>query len=366
MTHPSSAAGWPDTRLQALLGIALPLVQAPMAGPNDHALAVAAASAGALGSLPCAMLSPEQIRAEVQRFRELALGKPLNLNFFCHRNPLPDAARDAAWREALAPYYRELGLDPAMPLPAATRRPFDGQTCALVEELRPEVVSFHFGLPEPALLARVKASGAKVLSSATTVDEARWLAAQGVDAIIAQGLEAGGHRGVFLSDDIATQPGLFALLPQIVAAVELPVIAAGGIADGRGMAAALQLGAAGVQIGTAYLLAPECKIPAVHRAALQDPAQAERTALTNLFSGRPARGIVNRLMRELGPLSALAPAFPQASAALAPLRAAAEAQGRSDFTPLWAGQAAALTQARPAAETTRAIAAQALALLGGR
>ena len=366
MTHPSSAAGWPDTRLQALLGIALPLVQAPMAGPNDHALAAAAASAGALGSLPCAMLSPEQIRAEVQRFRELAPSRPLNLNFFCHRNPLPDAARDAAWREALAPYYRELGLDPAMPLPAATRRPFDGQTCALVEELRPEVVSFHFGLPEPALLARVKASGAKVLSSATTVDEARWLAAQGVDAIIAQGLEAGGHRGVFLSDDIATQPGLFALLPQIVAAVELPVIAAGGIADGRGMAAALQLGAAGVQIGTAYLLAPECKIPAVHRAALQDPAQAERTALTNLFSGRPARGIVNRLMRELGPLSALAPAFPQASAALAPLRAAAEAQGRSDFTPLWAGQAAALTQARPAAETTRAIAAQALALLGGR
>lgn len=355
---------WPDTRLCDLLGTPLPLIQAPMAGPNDHALAVAAASAGALGSLPCAMLSAEQIRAEVARFRELALGRPLNLNFFCHRSPAPDAARDAAWRAALKPFYLELGLDPDMPLPAATRRPFDAESCALVEQLRPEVVSFHFGLPEAALLARVKATGARVLSSATTVAEARWLAAQGCDAIIAQGVEAGGHRGVFLDgDDISTQPGLFALLPQIVDAVEMPVIAAGGIADGRGMAAALTLGAAGVQIGSAYLLAPECKTPAVHRAALQSAA-AEHTALTNLFSGRPARGIVNRLMRELGPISALAPAFPQASAALAPLRAAAEARGSADFTPLWAGQGAPLARAQPAAEITRRIAAEALQRLG--
>ncbi|MBA4341351.1 MAG: 2-nitropropane dioxygenase [Methylibium sp.] len=354
---------WPDTRLCDLLGITLPLIQAPMAGPNDHALAVAAASAGALGSLPCAMLSSEQIRAEVARFRELALSRPLNLNFFCHRSPAPDATRDAAWRAALKPFYLELGLDPDMPLPAATRRPFDAESCALVEQLRPEVLSFHFGLPEPALLARVKATGARVLSSATTVDEARWLAGQGCDAIIAQGVEAGGHRGVFLGDDISTQPGTFALLPQIVDAVELPVIAAGGIADGRGMAAALTLGAAGVQIGTAYLLAPECKTPAVHRAALQSAA-AEHTSLTNLFSGRPARGIVNRLMRELGPLSVLAPAFPQASAALAPLRAAAEARGSADFTPLWAGQAASLARAQPAAEITRRIAAEALRCLG--
>lgn len=355
---------WPDTRLCDLLGTPLPLIQAPMAGPNDHALAVAAASAGALGSLPCAMLSAEQIRAEVARFRELAPGRPLNLNFFCHRSPAPDAARDAAWRAALKPFYLELGLDPDMPLPAATRRPFDAESCALVEQLRPEVVSFHFGLPEAALLARVKATGARVLSSATTVAEARWLAAQGCDAIIAQGVEAGGHRGVFLDgDDISTQPGLFALLPQIVDAVETPVIAAGGIADGRGMAAALTLGAAGVQIGSAYLLAPECKAPAVHRAALQSAA-AEHTALTNLFSGRPARGIVNRLMRELGPISALAPAFPQASAALAPLRAAAEARGSADFTPLWAGQGAPLARAQPAAEITRRIAAEALQRLG--
>lgn len=357
------AGRWPDRRLCDLLGLALPLVQAPMAGPNDHALAVAAAGAGALGSLPCAMLSAEQIQAEVARFRALAPGRPLNLNFFCHRNPVPDAARDAAWRVALRPYYLELGLDPEMPLPAATRRPFDEQSCALVEQLRPEVVSFHFGLPEAALLARVKATGARVLSSATTVAEARWLAAQGCDAIIAQGVEAGGHRGLFLDDEISSQPGTLALLPQIVDAVELPVIAAGGISDGRAMAAALQLGAAGVQIGSAYLLAPECKIPAVHRAALQSAA-AETTALTNLFSGRPARGIVNRLMRELGPISALAPAFPQASAALAPLRAAAEARGSADFTPLWAGQAAPLARAQPAADITRRIAAEALRLLG--
>jgi nitronate monooxygenase len=354
---------WPDTRLCDLLGIALPLIQAPMAGPNDHALAVAAASAGALGSLPCAMLSAEQIRAEAARFSELAPGRPLNLNFFCHRSPAPDAARDAAWRAALKPFYLELGLDPDMPLPAATRRPFDAESCALVEQLRPEVVSFHFGLPEAALLARVKATGARVLSSATTVAEARWLAAQGCDAIIAQGVEAGGHRGLFLGDDISTQPGTFALLPQIVDAVDLPVIAAGGIADGRGMAAALKLGAAGVQIGTAYLLAPECKTPAVHRAALQSAA-AEHTALTNMFSGRPARGIVNRLMRELGPLSALAPAFPQASAALAPLRTAAEARGSADFTPLWAGQAAPLARAQRAVEITRWIVAEALQCLG--
>lgn len=355
---------WPDIRLCNLLGTSLPMIQAPMAGPNDHALAAAAASAGALGSLPCAMLSAEQIRAEVARFREAVPGRPLNLNFFCHRNPAPDAARDARWLAALKPFYLELGLDPEMPLAAATRRPFDAESCALVEQLRPEVVSFHFGLPEAALLARVKATGARVLSSATTVAEARWLAAQGCDALIAQGVEAGGHRGVFLDDEeISTQPGTLALLPQIVDAVRLPVIAAGGISDGRGMAAALMLGAAGVQIGTAYLLAPECKIPAVHRAALQSAA-AERTALTNLFSGRPARGIVNRLMRELGPISALAPEFPQASAALAPLRSAAEARGCADFTPLWAGQGAPLARTQPAADITRRIAAEALQHLG--
>jgi len=207
----------------------------------------------------------------------------------------------------------------------------------ILREFRPAVVSFHFGLPSADLLAQVRAWGAKILGSATTVDEARWLQAHGADAIIAQGLEAGGHRGIFLSDDLDTQIGTFALLPQVVQAVRLPVIAAGGIADAKGVAAALALGAAAVQVGTAYMLCPEATTSAVHRAVLKSDA-ARVTALTNLFSGRPARGIVNRLMRELGPISARAPAFPLAASAVAPLRAKAESLGRGDFSPLWAGQ----------------------------
>jgi nitronate monooxygenase len=217
-------------------------------------------------------------------------------------------------------------------------------------------VSFHFGLPSEDLLARMRALGSKIFSSATTVDEARWLEARGVDGIIAQGLEAGGHRGMFLSDALTTQLGIFALLPQIVHAVKVPVIAAGGIADARGVAAAFALGAAGIQIGTAYLLCPEATTSAVHRAALKSAA-AHHTALTNLFSGRPARGIMNRLMRELGPINAAVPEFPMASAAIAPLRAKAERQGRDDFSPLWAGQNTTGCREMPAGDLTRSLAA---------
>ncbi len=207
----------------------------------------------------------------------------------------------------------------------------------MLEEFKPAVVSFHFGLPAPELLERVRRWGAKILSSATTVDEALWLEARGVDAVIAQGLEAGGHRGNFLSEDLNTQVGTFALVPQIVRAVKIPVIAAGGIADAKGVAAAMALGAAGVQIGTAYMLCAEATTSAVHRAALKSDA-ARVTALTNLFTGRPARGIVNRLMREIGPMSPAAPAFPLATAAIAPLRVKAESLGSGEFSPLWAGQ----------------------------
>ena len=210
-------------------------------------------------------------------------------------------------------------------------------------------------LPSAALLARVRAGGSKIFSSATTVDEARWLAAHSVDAIIAQGFEAGGHRGMFLSDDLSTQMGTFALLPQIVRAVALPVIAAGGIADANGVAAAMALGAAGVQVGTAYLLCPEATTSVVHRAALRSDA-ARHTAVTNLFSGRPARGIVNRLMRELGPIGRAVPDFPLASSALASLRAKAESQGRGDFSPLWSGQNASECREIPAADLTRELA----------
>lgn len=340
-------------QLCRLLGIRWPLIQAPMAGVQGHALAMAVCAEGALGSLPTATFTPDALRAELTRLRDEARG-PWNLNFFCHIPPVPDAAREAAWRAALAPACATFGLDPNAAPAGAGRAPFNETLADLVEPFRPPVVSFHFGLPAPDLLARVKGWGARVLSSATTVDEARWLEAHGVDAVIVQGLEAGGHRGHFLDHDLTRQMGLFALLPQVVNAVRCPVIAAGGIADARGVAAAMAMGAQAVQVGTAYLLADEATTSAVHRQALASP-QAAHTALTNLFTGRPARGIVNGVMRDLGPMSALAPEFPLATAAIAPLRAAAEARGSGDYSPLWAGQAAALCRQAPAAQITQAL-----------
>ncbi|WP_295957327.1 nitronate monooxygenase [Rhodoferax sp.] len=344
-------------QLSTLLGTQLPLIQAPMAGVQGSALAVAVSNAGGLGSLPAAMLGLEVLQAELTRI-QAQTSQPYNVNFFCHTPPPP--ADDTPWRAALAPYYQEMGLNLASIVPGPGRAPFSAEAAHLLRAFRPPVVSFHFGLPSPALLEVVRSWGAKVLSSATTVEEALWLQAQGVDAIIAQGLEAGGHRGHFLSDDLTQQMGTFALLPQIVRAVglrgsNLPVIAAGGIADAQGVAAAMALGAAGVQIGTAYLLCPEATTSAMHRAALQSDA-AQHTALTNVFTGRPARGILNRVMREQGPISAAAPAFPLATAAMAPLRAAAERQGSGDFSPLWSGQNASGCLALPAAEVTQALA----------
>ena len=327
-----------------------------MAGSQGSTLAIAVCEAGGLGSLPAAMLSADAMRAEIEVVRA-ATSRPFNLNFFCHAEPTADAAREAAWRTALAPYYRELGLDvdaiPAGPV----RRPFDTDAAEVVLAFRPRVVSFHFGLPSPSLLDVARRSGATILSTATTVEEARWLEERGADAIIAQGLEAGGHRGQFLSDDLSTQLGTFALVPQIARAVRVPVIAAGGIADAKGVAAALALGASAVQVGTSYLLSPEATTSAVYRAALASD-DARHTALTNLFSGRPARGIVNRVMRELGAMSDVAPAFPLATAAIMPLRAAAERAGSGDFSPLWAGQNATGCRAAPAAEITRELAAE--------
>jgi nitronate monooxygenase len=232
----------------------------------------------------------------------------------------------------------------------------------VVEETKPDVVSFHFGLPAEPLLGRLKAAGFPVMSSATTAAEARWLEERGVAAVIAQGYEAGGHRGMFLSDDLAAQVGTFALIPQVVDAVKVPVIAAGGVTDARGIAAAFALGAAGVQMGTAYLWSPEAKISAPHRAALRS-GRDDGTAVTNLMTGRPARGFVNRVMRDIGPISDVAPEFPLAAGALAPLRAKAEAQGSGDFSPLWAGQAASLGRTLPAGELTRKLAADVLARL---
>ena len=341
--------------LQQLLGIELPIIQAPMAGVQGCALAVAVSNAGGLGSLPCALLGLDAMRNELAVIKAQT-GKPCNVNFFCHTPPTASAEREAAWRAALSPYYQEFGIDAdAIPI-GPGRSPFSSEAADVLGEFKPAVVSFHFGLPSAELLARVKAWGSKILSSATTVAEARWLEAQGVDAIIAQGLEAGGHRGMFLSQDSTTQLGTLALVSQVVREVNVPVIAAGGIADARGVAAAIALGASGVQIGTAYLLCPESTTSAVHRTALKSDA-ASHTALTNVFTGRPARGIVNRIMKELGPISTAAPAFPLATSAIAPLRAKAESQGSGDFSPLWSGQNASGCKEVPAAQLTRELAA---------
>ena len=335
------------------LGLKAPIFQAPMAGSQDHRLAGAVCKVGGLGAVPAAMLTPPQLRLELQALQALTQSA-YNVNFFCHRPPAPDTERLAHWHQALTPYYLEMGLDPAEMPAGAGRVPFGEEAAEVLDAFKPAVVSFHFGLPQPHWVQRIQAWGGRVWSSATTVQEALWLQERGVDAIIAQGLEAGGHRGMFLSDDLSTQVGTLALLPQIVRAVRVPVIAAGGIADAAGVQAAKALGASAVQLGTAYLCSHEATTSALHRAALQSPL-AQHTALTNLFSGRPARGIMNRLMRELGPISPAAPAFPLATAAMAPLRAAAEARQCHDFSPLWSGQNASGAKSLPAAEITQAL-----------
>ncbi len=338
---------------QRLFGIELPIIQAPMAGVQGSALAIAVSNAGGLGSLPCALLSIETMRNELSAIRANT-DKPYNVNFFCHTMPTPDEEREAAWRKALAGYYQEWQIDAANMPNGAVRRPFSAEAADLLAEFKPPVVSFHFGLPSAALLDRVKSWGATVISSATTVAEALWLESNGADVIIAQGNEAGGHRGNFLTQDLTTQIGTFALLPQVVAQVKVPVIAAGGIADATGVRAALALGASAVQIGTSYLLCHESTTSKVHRAALQGDT-AHHTALTNLFTGRPARGIMNRIMRELGPINNVAPAFPMASSAIAPLRAKAEAAGDGSFTSLWCGQNVTGCKEISAADLTRSL-----------
>ena len=337
-----------------LFGIELPIIQAPMAGVQGHALAVAVSEAGGLGSLPCAALNADAMRAELAAVKGQT-NKPFNVNFFCHAPPILDSQRESAWRNTLRPYYEELGIDLNSIPDGPGRTSFNMKIAELLRQVRPPVVSFHFGLPAAELLDVVRSWGAKVLSSATTVKEARWLEERGVDAIIAQGDEAGGHRGHFLTTDETTRAGTRTLVKQFVDTVKVPIIAAGGIADRQGVTAALGWGAAGVQIGTAYLLSPQATTSIVHRAALNGDA-ARHTELTNLFTGRPARGIVNRLMRELGAINPLAPPFPLATAAIAPLRAKAESLGRGDFSPLWAGTSAAKCREISAFDLTKTFA----------
>jgi nitronate monooxygenase len=349
---------WPDRRLLDLLHIEIPIIQAPMAGSDSVALARSVSSSGGLGSLGCALLSLDRVRESVRAIRD-GMSHPINLNFFCYTMEAPDVAAEERWKRFLKPHYDKLGLDMETAAAMSLRMPFDAEACSVVEEIKPEVVSFHFGLPDPTLVDRVKRQGIKVLSSATSVREAKWLEARGCDAIIAQGVEAGGHRGMFLETNIATQVGLFALLPQVVDAVSVPVIAAGGIADARGVVAAFALGASGVQMGTAYLHSPEANISPLYRQTLEHVAE-NGTALTNLFTGRPARGILNRYVEQSGPMSDAAPAFPHAATLVAPLRAASEKAGSADYLQMWAGQAARLAKSMPADQFTRKIAADVL------
>ncbi|WPU66744.1 NAD(P)H-dependent flavin oxidoreductase [Peredibacter starrii] len=333
------------------LGTELPIIQAPMAGANDSAMVIEVCKAGGLGSLPCANLSSDQIRSEVARIRA-ATDKPFNLNFFCHHPPGNNPEQEVNWKKRLADYYQEFAIDLNQTIPVPPRKAFDEEMCRLVEEIKPAVVSFHFGLPHEDLVKRVKAIGAKVLSSATTLPEALWLEAHGCDAIIAQGFEAGGHRGIFLHNDLSTQVGTMSLVPLIVDSVKIPVIASGGISDIRGVKAAFVLGASMVQVGTAYLFTPEAKVSPVHRKILNE-AKTHETALTNVFTGRPARGFMNRIMREVGPISTDAPEFPTAVNALAPLKAKTEPHGSGDFMPLWSGQSAGLAREMSAFDLTK-------------
>jgi nitronate monooxygenase len=355
---------WPDRRLLDLLKLEIPVVQAPMAGSDSVALARAVSSTGALGSLACPLLGPDEVRAAMRALRE-GMAPPFNLNFFCHTMEAPDPVAAERWKKFLRPHYERLGLDIESVGETRLRLPFDEEMCTVVEEVRPEVVSFHFGLPDSRLVERLKVCSIKILSSATTVREAKWLEAHGCDAIIAQGIEAGGHRGMFLETDLATQLGLSALLPQVCDAVSVPVIAAGGIADAGGVAAALALGASGVQLGTAYLFCPEAKVSPSYRRALAEAAE-RGTALTNLFSGRVARGIVNRYLQEAGPMSDAAPAFPYAATLVAPLRAASEKAGSMDYMQMWAGEGAGPAESMPAAEFTKKLAAEAFGILRQR
>lgn len=349
---------WPDNKILKLFNIEIPIIQAPMAGANNSIMAIEVANAGGLGSIPCALLTADQIRYEVQKFRE-GTTKPLNLNFFCHTNPTPDSDREEKWLKKLENYYLEFGLDIKNGFTPSARNPFDEKSCELVLELKPEVVSFHFGLPSKELIAKLKAAHIKIISSATTVDEARFLDENGCDAIIAQGFEAGGHRGIFQSKNIFTQVGTMALVPQIVDAVKIPVIASGAITDARGIVASFALGASAVQMGTAFLICPESLISAVHRNALKN-VKDNQTVLTNLFTGRPARAIENRMTKELGPINELAPEFPLAGGPLSPLKVKTEPTGSGDFMSMWSGQAASLAVELPAGKLTKKLAAEAL------
>ncbi len=344
---------WPRSDLLDLLKVEVPIIQAPMAGSTTPALAAAVSNAGAMGSIGCATLSADDLRATADQLRA-ATNRPFNLNFFAHDPPQPDPETDARTRARLAPFYEELGLGE---VPAASHprfATFGPEVLSALLEIAPPVVSFHFGLPGREALEALHGAGCRILCSATTVAEAKALEASGIDAIIAQGWEAGGHRGTFDTSFEDFGVGTMALVPQVVDAVDLPVIAAGGIADGRGIAAAFALGAAGVQMGTAFLSCNETNISEAHRSAL-DQASDQDTRLTRAFSGRPARARTNRYIEAMAERREPLPAFPAMYAFSGPLEQESTARGMPDFQFLLYGQAAALNRKLPAGELVRTL-----------
>ena len=316
-----------------MLNIEMPIIQAPMAGVQDWQLAVAVSNAGGLGSIPCGMLSNEQIVEEIEQFKKHST-KPYNLNFFCHDMPELNLQALKTWEKTLSPYFESYNIELANDV-SGLRVPFDEGIADTIEPFKPPVISFHFGLPSASLVKRVKSWGTIILSSATTLEEALWLQDNGADIIIAQGIEAGGHRALFLNDDLSTQLPTVKLLNILHQTLSIPVIAAGGIANHCDVKNMIELGASAVQVGTSYILCYEAKTSHIHRKAIS--SEETPTALTNLFSGRVARGIINNLMTDLDFINDVVPEFPYASVSLAPLRAKAEEVGKCDFTPLWAG-----------------------------
>jgi nitronate monooxygenase len=348
---------WPRTDFLKLLGITHPVVQAPMSGFTPPALVTAVCNAGGLGSIGCVGQPPDLVREQVATVRQ-ATNRPFNLNFFVHRRPQTRSEVTSRVRAKLAAYFDEFGLG-AVPEPKEPFSSFDAEQLELVLELRPRVVSFHFGLPETVAVRRLKEAGCIILSSATTVAEARSLEANGADVIIAQGFDAGGHRGSFSGSAGAGMIGTMALVPQIVDAVRVSVIAAGGIADGRGIAAAFALGASGVQMGTAFLGCPEATVSPLYRARLRT-ATDEATEVTRAFTGRPARALRNRFVMEMADTDLLD--FPLQASLVGPLWRLLNEEARAAFMPVWAGQAAPLVRDLPAAQLIEDLVAEAQAV----
>lgn len=340
------------------LGIALPIIQAPMAGTSTPELAAAVSNAGGMGSMGLAANTVEQARQAIARCKALT-DAPFNANFFCNRAPVADPAIESEWLAYLAPLFDEAGV----PAPTSLEAPYlsfndnPAMLDMLLEE-KPPIVSFHFGIPSAPTIQKLKAAGITLMATATTLPEARAIEAAGLDVIVAQGVEAGGHRGVFDPHDDDLGLTTIALTRLLTAHTDLPVIAAGGIMDGNGIRAVLELGACAAMMGTAFILCPESAADDAYRSTLSSD-KAQHTRITAVASGRPARGIVNGLHNRIDtPGRPPQPAFPICYTAAKALQKAAQAQGNAEFASHWAGQGAPLARAMPAAELVRVLAAE--------